>query len=421
MSVFGQEYPDPFVPPPDEDEPRNPLPELVPLVDLLAEPEEPVRFRIAGLLPTGARALLAAQFKAGKTTMRDNLVRSLADGTPFLDEFAIEPLEDGRTVVVIDNEMSRGQLRRWLADQGIGRPEIVRVVVLRGQVGKFNLIDPYTRAAWADHLRSANAGLVIFDCLRPVLDALGLSEDKDSGKFLTAFDALLHQAGVDEAVVVHHMGHSGERSRGDSRLRDWPDVEWRLVREQPPAGEEPDPAAPRYFSAYGRDVDVLEGAVTFDPNTRHLSRSEGTRRDAGGRRALEDVLDVLQIATEPLSGRAVEMSMQNSGHARNDIRRALKIGIRDGLIETQPGRKNSTLHSVRRSAPQFAGRTEFQCASAPLGARGALTADNETHEECAGGALAARRCLTCSAELDAAAKLIDATTCTTCEMQEVSR
>jgi hypothetical protein len=75
-----------------------------------------------------------------------------------------------------------------------------------------------------------------------------------------AFDALLRDVGPDDraadGMVVHHMGHAGERSRGDSRILDWPDASWKLVRE-----DLDDPASPRYLSAFGRDVDVPEGAT----------------------------------------------------------------------------------------------------------------------------------------------------------------
>ena len=52
-----------------------------------------------------------------------------------------------------------------------------------------------------------------------MLDALGLDEHRDAGRFLTAFDALLVEAGIRDAFVVTHMGHTNERARGDSRLR----------------------------------------------------------------------------------------------------------------------------------------------------------------------------------------------------------
>jgi hypothetical protein len=65
------------------------------------------------------------------------------------------------------------------------------------------------------------------------------------------------------------MGHANERARGDSRLRDWPDVEWRLVRR------DDDPASARFITAYGRDVDVPESQLIYDHGTRHLTIEDG--------------------------------------------------------------------------------------------------------------------------------------------------
>ena len=99
----------------------------------------------------------------------------------------------------------------------------------RGRVSTFDILDPDTRSQWAARMRGSNG--VIFDCLRPILDALGLDENRYAGRLLMAIDELLNEAGVPEALIVHHMGHSGERRRGDSRIIDWPDATWKLVRE----------------------------------------------------------------------------------------------------------------------------------------------------------------------------------------------
>src|SRR5690606_32963660 len=206
-----------------EREAAAPRPAIVRLDEFLAVPDEPVRYRIHGLLPVGGRVVLAAQFKAGKTTLVGNLVRALADVTPFLGRFDVEPA-DGR-VVVIDDELDESMIRRWLRDQGINRADAAAVVSLRGRLSSFDLLDPDVRAEWAAALRQVGARIVILDCLAPILDSLGLSEDKEAGRFLVAFDELLKEAGITEAILVHHMGHSGERARGASRLRDWPDVE----------------------------------------------------------------------------------------------------------------------------------------------------------------------------------------------------
>jgi len=217
------------------------------LDDFLDVVDEDATYRIAGLWPTGGRVVLAAARKAGKSTMLGNLIRSLVDGHPFLGVYDVQQTT-GR-VVLIDDELDERMLRRWLRDQGIEHTERVAVVPLRGRVADLDLLDTATRTRWAALLREHDAEVLLLDCLRPVLDSLGLSEDKDAGRFLVALDALLAEAGITEAVVAHHMGHHGERSRGDSRLRDWPDAEWRVVREQSDDDTDDDATARRFLTA----------------------------------------------------------------------------------------------------------------------------------------------------------------------------
>jgi hypothetical protein len=157
----------------------------------------------------------------------------------------------------------------------------VELIALRGKVSTFNILDPETRARWARHLRPGD--VLLLDCLRPILDVLGLKEATEAGQFLVAFDALLLEARIAEGGIAHHMGHVGERSRGDSRLRDWPDVEWRLVRDKS-NDDETDPAAPRYFAAYGRDVDQPEQTPRLrprDPPAHHHWREPEERQSRG--------------------------------------------------------------------------------------------------------------------------------------------
>jgi hypothetical protein len=117
--------------------------------------------------------------------------------------------------------------------------------------------------------------VVILDCLRPVLDALRLSEDKDASKFLGDFDAMLVEADVPDAMVIHHMGHGQERARGDSGILGWADAIWTLVLKDPQ-----DPASPRYFRAYGRiERDIPESMLDYNDLTRRLTLVGGTRAD----------------------------------------------------------------------------------------------------------------------------------------------
>lgn len=240
---------------------QNSLPAPVCLTALLAEDQEDEEFIVDRLLAEDGRALFVAARKTGKTTARDNLVRSLADGEPFLGHFAAKAM--GR-IVVIDIEMSRRQIRRWMDDQGVRKTNAVEVLSLRGKAATFNIMNPTVRAFWASVLKDAD--VVILDCLRPILDGLGLNENTDAGQFLMAFDALLDEADARAAVVIHHAGHANDRARGDSRLEDWADALWYMSM-----GDRQDPASDRKFRAQGRDVEVAEGGLEFDPDTRHLT------------------------------------------------------------------------------------------------------------------------------------------------------
>lgn len=229
----------------------EPLPQLTSLRDLLAEPDADDPWRIEGLWRAGQRVLLAAKAKSGKTTTVGNTVRSLVDGVAFLGRLSANPVQ---RVVILDDEMTRDQLKAWLRAQGVVNLDAVDIVCLRGQLGTFDILDPATRARWAEHIGAAD--VLIFDCLRPALDALGLSENHDAGRFLTGLSELAGAASIPELLVVHHVGHGrSERARGDSQIIGWPDVNWTLLPTINAETNEPDFSGPRYLSAYGRGVD----------------------------------------------------------------------------------------------------------------------------------------------------------------------
>jgi hypothetical protein len=256
----------------EEELPSQVIPDLIDLKTRMKRPREETTFRINGWQPTNGRVILAAQYKAGKTSCVGNLVRCLVDGDRWLGQAKVRPV-DG-CVTILDFEMSENTAEDWLNAQGIENAHKVNLVSLRGRAATFNILDVGVRREWEALLAEHQTDYLILDCLRPALDALALDEHKDAGRFLGPFDALLNEAGIGEALVVHHMGHGGERGRGDSRLRDWPDVEWRLMREN----EHPD--STRYITAFGRDVDVKEHKLSFDKHTRHITGSVGDRTDS---------------------------------------------------------------------------------------------------------------------------------------------
>jgi hypothetical protein len=341
-----------------EERPAAARPAFETLRQRLAKPQPVVLERIEALPPKDSRVMLTAQYKAGKTTLVGNLVKALADNEPFLDRYSVAPI-DG-SIVVLDFEMSERQLVGWMGAHRIRNDDRVIVLPMRGRAAAFDILDDRKRSEWAQELKRHRAAYSVLDCVRPVLDALRLDEQHDGGVFLTAFDALLVEAGIPDALVVHHMGHTNERARGDSRFRDWPDVEWRLVRQ----GDEP--SDPRYLTAYGRDVDVPESQLLYDPVTRRLTIEDGSRRDAVARDALDDVIAFLGHATEPQTGRAVKKGLEDTEHARQALEAALKLGAKTGKIKAESGPRNSRLYSsvpVSRTVPSVSQDSSVQCPS----------------------------------------------------------
>jgi hypothetical protein len=320
------------------------------LRDFLTVPDTDARYRITDLLPTGGNVLLAAQQKAGKTSMMANLIRALADGGSFLGKFLVAPLA---RLTLIDNELDERMLRRWLREQGVHHDERVQIISLKGNISTFDIHNDHTRAQWADDIRGSQ--FVILDCLRPCLDALGLSEDKDAGRFLVAWDALKREAGVSESVVVHHMGHNQERSRGDSRLLDWPDVNWKIIKEsqsETTDHEELDSGGGRrFFAAHGRDVMVSEGLLKWSETGRTLTYIDGGRREA---KAIDAIDIIREILADPenkngLGIVALTDKMHVEGIGKTIARRSIKKAIDTYIIIETDGGRNSKILTLNPS------------------------------------------------------------------------
>jgi hypothetical protein len=283
--------------------------------------------------------------------MIGNLVRCLADGDPLLgtgygwliaDQHTTTALTPGEKVCVLDLELSRRTLRGWLRDHQIQNPDRVAVESLRGRTRELNLLEPDRLEAWAKYLAEIGCRVLIIDPLVPLLEANDTDENDNSGvaKVLAALDTLKERAGVAELLIAHHMGHSGERSRGASRLRDWPDAEWRLNRE-----DDQDPASTRYFTAFGRDVDVRESRLEYVHESRKLTISGGTRADATGDRIKAQILEL--VASRPgINKRDLEAGIRGNATTK---RNALSDLIRTGKITTETSGP-AQLHYLGRDA-----------------------------------------------------------------------
>lgn len=311
-----------------------PPPELTSLSTFLATPDRAEAYRNEPIMLMDADVLLVAQKKVGKSTLVSNFVRALVDEEPFLGRLAVTPLEEGRTIAHFDNELGEDNLRRWLREQHIRGTDRVFVADMRGKLATFNILNPEVRSAWADKLRAARAQVIIFDCLRPALDALGMSEDKEASRFAQALAALKIEAGASDLLLVHHAGHDASRARGDSALSGWCTDEWKLRLES-----QDNPFSPRVFSAFGRSAGLAATRLDYDPLTRRLSLADQTVASARSNGNAELVRQTVEqqpgLNSTQLRKALTEAGMKNGGERSTAIREAREQGL---VVAVKSGR-----------------------------------------------------------------------------------
>jgi hypothetical protein len=251
-----------------------PMPSLLTLDRVLAQPRTAPRFLVDGLWPHDGTTLHIAQRKTGKTALALNLTRSLVDGDPFLGVFACA---GGERVALVNLEDPESALADLLDRQGIADPAAVLPVSLNGNARAFDVMTDKGRARWAAALADEGITVLIVDPLKPLVDAFGLDEWRQTGELFNAIKACAHDAGIRHIHVSHHAGHALEggrvRARGDSSLEGTADALWFSSMD-----DLTDARSARQFSALGRGVAVDKGALLLDAAT---GRQTYTSKAAG--------------------------------------------------------------------------------------------------------------------------------------------
>ena len=145
-----------------EERQLTPIPHPLSLAERLAVVRPPVPYRVDRWVVEGGHVLLVAQYKAGKTTLVGNLVRSLVDGDPFLGMAKVGPSPECGD---LDFEMAERQIEDWLRDQNIRNANRVDLVTLRGAASSFDILQPERRREWAAELRSTGAKFAVVGLL----------------------------------------------------------------------------------------------------------------------------------------------------------------------------------------------------------------------------------------------------------------
>lgn len=233
------------------------------LADELALPDPPVTWTVEGLHPTGANSLLTAGYKSGKTTLLLNLMKSLADGVPFLGGYPVRKL-DGR-IAVWNYELSREQFRRWLREVGVENEDRVVPLTLRGY--RMPVWTDFGEEWTSDWLQKHEVEVWFPDPFARAFTGAGSENSNDDvGMFLEALDVIKARAGVVDLVMSAHTGRADmrageERARGATRLDDWADVRWLFTKERD---------GTRHLWAEGRDVGLDRQRLGYDHATRRM-------------------------------------------------------------------------------------------------------------------------------------------------------
>ena len=150
-------------------------------------------------------------------------------------------------------------------------------------------------------------------------------------------------------------------ARRDSRLRDWPDVEWRMMRR------DDDPASARFSQPTAATWTFLRVSLSTTSDAAHHDRGRLTtgcgwprcpgcraRCPAGGWRATLGPVD--------------QVGARGQRHTRAAIETALRLGVKNEALTRKPGPRNSQLYAlgvpVSRSVPSVSRDSSVQCPTA---------------------------------------------------------
>lgn len=237
------------------------------LTEQLQQPLEEQLYAVEELLPLGGNALFAGRYKAGKTTINGQLIKSWADNVPFMGTFEVHPDPDRPNVTIFNYEMSEDQFQRWLTEVGVINTDRVNVVHLRGITLPLAIAD--VRDTIAAQLAACKTGLWIVDpASRAFTGAGSITDNSDVATWLGHLDEVKLKAGVRDLVLNIHMGHAAstgeaatERAIGAQAWSAWADALWFLNFDK---------QGHRQFWASGRDVELEKQYIHYDETNRSV-------------------------------------------------------------------------------------------------------------------------------------------------------
>lgn len=324
------------------------------LAHQIDNPEPEIGWTVEGLIPAYGVVQINAQWKVGKSTLGSvNLARCLATGDPFLRRFPVH-LEPSENVAIWNHEVDKQTLVDWLAATKLDRNAQERIfpLALRGRTIDF-LIEAVAddTVKW---LRERSIAVWVID----PLSKLYLGDENSNSEYnawWAAMQGIAVKAGVRVVVIIHHTGHTGNRARGASAMMGNPDV---LItyRHGGDAGELP-PDNRRWLRAFGRNVDMPEIQLAFNPSSHELYAEENgkARVDVQTEQWAQRAYRAIEKAGRPLNAKelAAACSWPGRGGGYTARMRAVNDAAEWGWFVVEAGGPGKpTLHSLGPVEPE---------------------------------------------------------------------
>lgn len=309
------------------------------LAEILARPDS-TRFRVDGLILAEGFTTVVAARKTGKTTFNLNLADALLTGGDFLGRFPVEPVA-GR-IALLNFEVAARQVAHWASLVGVD-PQRFDIVTLRGR--RNPLLHPQDRADLAAYLRERDVEFIFVDPLSRAFYGDNGNDNTQMQRFLSDLDTFARsEVGATDVVLNVHAGWNADRSRGASATEDHPDS---IIWLKPGDREKGDRST--YIEAKGRDVDVEEMQLAFDPSTYRLSLTgEGSRRAVKQAQKQGDLEPpILQLVRKRpgINTKGVTETLREASvpFQNGDETKTLKAMFEGGRIGWRKGASNASL------------------------------------------------------------------------------
>lgn len=281
---------------------------------------------VDGLLIKSGKVFFAAKAKAGKTTLCLSLLKSLVDGDVFLGKFDVEA-PNGR-IGYMNLELTDGQMQEWVTRQGILNQERVHFWNLRGKPNPFR--SAISRARLIEEIQALGVKTLIIDTFAKIFPGQA-NDNSEVNRFLVMLDDVLDKAGVEQLVMLVHAGNDAKKIRGATALTDHPDSIWYLFN---------DDDKNRYFSAIGRDTDIPEGLIKFDPATNQLEFTGAGKQVSKDSSAKAKILEFIQ-KNPGSNATLIDDAIGGTRAFKIKIRKQLQ---KEGLVLSKKGPNNSDLY-----------------------------------------------------------------------------